>query len=185
MSNNNPELVIELQGQPGQIRIELAADRAPGHAKRMRDLARAGFYDGLTWFRVVAEFLAQVGCPLNSGLGRSPEWPPIPAEFSDVIFDRGSVGMARGSTTCSAATQFFICTARCDQLDGKYTNFGRVVDGLHLVDALPKGWPPTAPARIESLRLAPARAQDGPPPGRKWLPSKATKGPRHRPRPSP
>lgn len=127
-----------LDTRDGQVVIELLPDVAPNHVARIRQLANQGFYDGLKFHRVIEGFMAQTGDPLGNGTGSS-QLPDLNAEFSDVSFQRGVVGMARAQNPNSANSQFFIMFAPGTFLDGKYTVFGRVTDGMKHVDAIKKG----------------------------------------------
>lgn len=122
----------------GDVVIELAVDAAPRHAERIRTLVSEGFYDGIVFHRVIDGFMAQSGDPTGTGTGGS-SYPDLPAEFSDIPFDRGIVGMARSSNPNSANSQFFIMFAPAPHLNGQYTVVGRVTAGMEFVDALKKG----------------------------------------------
>lgn len=128
---------IKMQLSYGDVLIEFLPDIAPKHVKRILDLVQSGFYDGLTFHRVIDGFMAQTGCPNGDGTGGSGI--TIPAEFSNEHFERGSVGMARTHVPDSADSQFFICLDDCEFLDGKYTLWGRVVSGMEYVDKIKKG----------------------------------------------
>lgn len=128
---------IKMTLATGVVVIETLPEIAPKHVARIKDLVKDGFYDGLTFHRVIDKFMAQTGCPLGNGTGGSGI--KIPAEFSRETFSRGTVGMARATSPDSADSQFFICTADNDFLDGKYTVWGRVVSGMEYVDAIKKG----------------------------------------------
>lgn len=131
----------------GVVRILMRPDRAPGHVERIRTLARAGFYDGLLFHRVIDGFMAQTGDPQGSGQGGSP-LPDLKAEFNDLMHLRGAVSMARTDEPNSANSQFFIVFSPTLRLDGKYTVFGRVFAGMEFVDAIERGEPPANPSRI-------------------------------------
>jgi peptidylprolyl isomerase len=111
---------------------------APKHVARVKELANAGFYDGIVFHRVIPGFMAQTGDPTGTGTGGS-DLPNIPAEFSKEPFKRGSVGMARSQSPNSANSQFFICYDGCGGLTGQYTLFGEVVSGMDVVDKIKKG----------------------------------------------
>lgn len=143
-------LVIELEG--GRVVIRMLPDVAPRHVARIRELAREGFYDGLIFHRVIPGFVAQTGDPTGTGRGGSGKGR-LPAEFSDIPFERGTVGMARTADPDSADSQFFICLAPAPHLNGQYTVWGQVVEGMELVDALPAGSPPANPGRMLRVRL--------------------------------
>lgn len=122
----------------GDVVIELEAGAAPQHAERIRTLVSEGFYDGVVFHRVIDGFMAQSGDPTGTGTGGS-SYPDLPAEFSDISFERGVVGMARSQNPNSANSQFFIMFAAAPHLNGQYTVVGRVISGMEAVDALKKG----------------------------------------------
>jgi peptidylprolyl isomerase len=128
-------LYIELES--GRVAIEMRPDLAPNHVARIKELARAGFYDGVPFHRVIAGFMAQTGDPTGTGTGGSGQ--KLKAEFSREPHVRGTVSMARAASPDSADSQFFICFAPAPHLDGQYTVWGRVVEGMELVDAIKKG----------------------------------------------
>ncbi|MFQ3596306.1 MAG: peptidylprolyl isomerase [Sphingomonadaceae bacterium] len=144
------KLVMVLDG--GEVMIRLRPDLAPGHVARLVELARAGFYDGIVFHRVIPGFMAQAGCPQGRGTGGS-DLPDLRAEFSDARHVRGVCSMARTSAPHSANSQFFICFADAPFLDGQYTVWGEVESGMEHVDALPAGEPPRNPGVIRSLRV--------------------------------
>ncbi|MEQ8657757.1 MAG: peptidylprolyl isomerase [Hyphomicrobiales bacterium] len=129
-------LVIEVDG--GAIYVELLPDIAPQHVARIQRLAREGFYDGVVFHRVIDGFMAQTGDPTGTGTGGS-DYPDLPAEFSDIAYERGVVGMARTNDPNSANSQFFIMFGPAPSLNGQYTVFGRVVAGMDAVDAIKMG----------------------------------------------
>ena len=137
----------------GEVVIETYADKAPGHVARIAELADDGFYDGLTLHRVIDGFMAQMGCPRGDGTGGS-EKPNLKAEFNDVSHQRGVCSMARAQNPNSANSQFFICFDDASFLDGQYTVWGKVVEGMEHVDAASKGEPPRSPTKIVSFRTA-------------------------------
>lgn len=137
----------------GEVTIETFADKAPEHVARIAELADDGFYDGLTLHRVIDGFMAQMGCPRGDGTGGSDK-PNIPAEFNDVSHQRGVCSMARAQNPNSANSQFFICFDDASFLDGQYTAWGKVVDGMEHVDAVNRGEPPREPSRIVTFRTA-------------------------------
>ncbi len=147
-----PEDTLILSLNTGDVTIAMRPDLAPKHVARIKELVRDGFYDGLTFHRVVDQFVAQGGCPEGSGMGGSGK--KLPAEFNSARHDRGAVSMARAADPNSADSQFFICLDNANFLDGQYTVWGEVIDGMNAVDALPKGEPPTAPGVISSARIA-------------------------------
>jgi peptidylprolyl isomerase len=131
-------LVIELKGGP--VVIRLRPDIAPKHVERVKQLAREGFYNNIKFHRVIAGFMAQTGDPTGTGSGGS-KYPDLPAEFSQAPFERGTIGAARTQNPNSANSQFFICFARTPHLNGQYTVWGQVVEGMEHVDAIKKGAP--------------------------------------------
>ena len=131
----------------GDVVIKLRPDLAPGHVERIAGLANDGFYDGVVFHRVIPGFMAQGGDPTGTGMGGSKK-PDIKAEFSKEKHARGVCSMARSSNQNSANSQFFICLADSNFLDGQYTVWGEVTSGMEHVDALPKGEPPRTPGKI-------------------------------------
>ncbi|MGJ8532460.1 MAG: peptidylprolyl isomerase [Alphaproteobacteria bacterium] len=127
-----------LETKTGQVKIELLPDAAPSHVERMKSLANSGFYDGLKFHRVIDGFMAQTGDPLGNGTGGS-DLPDLKAEFSDVPFERGTLGMARSNSPNSANSQFFIMFDSASHLNGQYTVFGKVTEGMDHVDQIKKG----------------------------------------------
>ena len=138
------QLVFTLEG--GDVVINLRPDLAPKHVEQITKLAKDGFYDGLTFHRVIDGFVAQGGCPNGNGMGSSGT--NIPAEFSTEPHKRGTMSMARAADPDSASSQFFICLDDVPYLDNQYTVWGEVVSGMEHVDALPKGEPPANPGKI-------------------------------------
>ena len=155
-------IIIELKGGP--VRIELLPDIAPLHCARMKELARAGVYDNVAFHRVIDAFMAQTGDVKNAnmeqdfnirlaGTGGS-DLPDLPAEFSRIPHDRGTIGAARSQSPDSANSQFFINFKDNHFLNGQYTVYGRVVSGMEHVDALQRGEPPANPDRMISVKVA-------------------------------
>ena len=130
--------MITLHTNMGDIVLELNFDKAPKTAANFKQYADEGFYDGTIFHRVIDGFMAQTGDPTGTGAGGS-DLPDLKAEFSSTPFKRGVVGMARAQDPNSANSQFFIMLADGDFLNGNYTVFGRVVDGMDAVDAIKKG----------------------------------------------
>jgi peptidylprolyl isomerase len=151
MDDEQNELVLTLDSG-GDVVIRLRPDLAPGHVARIRELAEEGFYDDVVFHRVIDGFMAQGGDPTGTGTGNSGK-PDLPAEFSDAPHVRGTASMARAQNPNSANSQFFICFDDCGFLDGQYTVWGEVVEGMEHVDALPKGEPPRQPGRIVKASL--------------------------------
>ena len=139
-------------GEPKDVRIKLRPDLAPGHVAHISELVKEGFYDGLIFHRVIDGFMAQGGCPNGSGMGGSKK-PDLKAEFNAEPHVRGVCSMARSSNPNSANSQFFICLDDARFLDGQYTVWGEVIEGMDAVDALPKGEPPRAPGKIVKASL--------------------------------
>ncbi len=131
----------------GDVAIRLRDDLAPGHVERIKQLAAQGFYDGVVFHRVIDGFMAQGGDPTGTGTGGSKQ-PDLKAEFSKERHARGVCSMARSSSPNSANSQFFICLADSNFLDGQYTVWGEVTSGMDFVDKLPKGEPPKTPGKI-------------------------------------
>lgn len=139
--------------ETGDVIIKLRPDLAPGHVARIASLANAGFYDGVIFHRVIPGFMAQGGDPTGTGMGGSDE-PDLKAEFSREPHVRGVCSMARSSSPNSANSQFFVCFDDARFLDGQYTVWGEVTDGMDHIDSLPKGEPPRAPGKIVTMRAA-------------------------------
>ena len=133
-------------GTTGDVVIKLRPDLAPKHVEQITSLARDGFYDGLTFHRVIEGFMAQGGCPKGTGTGGAKT--NIDAEFSAEPHVRGTCSMARAANPNSASSQFFICFDDARFLDNQYTVWGEVQSGMEIVDALPRGEPPRNPGKI-------------------------------------
>lgn len=152
------ENLLYMQLKDGRVVIEMRPDLAPMHVARIKELVRAKFYDGLSFHRVIDNFMAQTGDP--TGTGASGSGKNIPAEFSREPHVRGTVSMARrGDNINSADSQFFICFTNARFLDGQYTVWGQVIQGMEFVDAIKKGDPNnngtvSNPDKIITLRLA-------------------------------
>jgi peptidylprolyl isomerase len=151
--SEDPENTLILTLGTGKVVIRLRPDLAPGHVARIKELAREGFYDDVAFHRVIPGFMAQGGDPTGTGRGGSNK-PNLKAEFSNTPHVRGVCSMARTPHPDSANSQFFICFDDATFLDGQYTVWGEVVEGMEAVDALPKGEPPPAPGRIVTARVA-------------------------------
>ncbi|MFZ4409343.1 MAG: peptidylprolyl isomerase [Paracraurococcus sp.] len=132
-------LILELKDGP--VTIELLPDVAPNHVERIKLLVGRGFYDGTPFHRVIEGFMAQGGDPTGTGTGGARDLPDLKAEFNKVSFTRGVCGMARSQSPHSASSQFFICFADATFLDGQYTVWGRVTDGMDVVDKIKRGAP--------------------------------------------
>jgi cyclophilin family peptidyl-prolyl cis-trans isomerase len=151
MAEERNTLVLTLDSG-GDVVLRLRPDLAPQHVARIKELAGEGFYDGVVFHRVIDGFMAQGGDPTGSGTGGSGK-PDLPAEFSREPHVRGVASMARSANPNSANSQFFICFDDCRFLDGQYTIWGEVVEGMEHVDALPQGEPPRAPGKIVKASL--------------------------------
>ncbi|PRY90134.1 peptidylprolyl isomerase [Donghicola tyrosinivorans] len=160
----DPENTILLELKDGTVVIELLADVAPKHAERMKELAREGAYDNVAFHRVIDGFMAQTGDvehanmekdynPGRAGTGGSDK-PDLPAEFSKLPHDRGTLGAARSMNPNSANSQFFINFKDNHFLNGQYTVYGRVVSGMEFVDKIARGEPPANPDRMISVKVA-------------------------------
>ena len=152
------ENMLYMDLEDGRVVIELRPDLAPKHVARIKELARAGFYDGIVFHRVIPGFMAQTGDPTGTGRGGSDK-PDLPAEFSNEPFVRGTVGMARTSDPNSANSQFFINYAETPHLNGQYTVWGQVVEGMEHLDQIAKGEPPASPDKIVKMQVAADAAQ--------------------------
>ena len=160
----DPENTILMELKNGTVTIELLADVAPQHSARMKELARAGAYDNVAFHRVIEGFMAQTGDVQNgnmendfnirmAGTGGS-DLPDLPAEFSKLPHDRGTLGAARSANPNSANSQFFINFKDNSFLNGQYTVYGRVIEGMEHVDAIQLGEPPASPDRMISVKVA-------------------------------
>jgi peptidylprolyl isomerase len=129
-------LILDLK--TGPVKIQLRPDLAPEHVERVKTLAGQGFYDGVVFHRVIPGFMAQTGDPTGTGMGGS-ELPNLKAEFSQEAHKRGTTSMARSASPNSANSQFFICFDDSPWLNGQYTVWGQVVEGMDHVDAIKKG----------------------------------------------
>ena len=155
-------MVVITMENGGEIKLELDAAAAPKTVENFLRLVRDGFYDGLTFHRVIPGFMIQGGCPLGTGTG-GPGWT-IVGEFdanghkNPILHKRGVISMARAASPNSAGSQFFIMHADAPHLDGQYAAFGHVVEGMEVVDeiaAVPTGWAdkPTRPQVMKSVRV--------------------------------
>jgi peptidylprolyl isomerase len=151
----DPHNALILETTPGTIVIKLHSDIAPGHAERLKLLAREQFYDDVPFHRVIAGFMAQTGDGQHGNGTGGSSYPDLKAEFSDKPFTRGTVGMARkGGNNHSANSQFFIMFDDGDFLNGEYTVIGEVVSGMDVVDKLKRGEPPANPDKILKMQVA-------------------------------
>ena len=142
---------LVLKTTQGTVAIAMRPDLAPQHVARIKELVRAGFYDGLTFHRVIEGFMAQTGCPQGTGTGGSGK--KLKAEFSHEKHVRGTVSMARAQNPDSADSQFFICFAESPWLNGQYTVWGKVTDGMENIDRIKRGEPVANPDRIISAKI--------------------------------
>jgi cyclophilin family peptidyl-prolyl cis-trans isomerase len=160
----DPENTIIIELKDGPVVIELLPDVAPKHVERIKELARAGKYDNVAFHRVIEGFMAQTGDVENgnmennfnirrAGTGGS-DLPDLPAEFSGVPHDRGTLGAARSSNPNSANSQFFINFKDNHFLNRQYTVYGRVISGMENVDRIMRGEPPQSPDRMIRMRVA-------------------------------
>ena len=160
----DPENTILMELAGGTVVIALLPDVAPQHVERMKTLARAGAYDNVVFHRVIEGFMAQTGDVAHgnaeqdfnirrAGTGSS-DMPDLPAEFSRIPHDRGTLGAARSSNPNSANSQFFINFSDNHFLNGQYTVYGRVISGMEHVDAIRRGEPPADPDRMLSVKVA-------------------------------
>jgi len=153
MTGANLDNTLLLETTKGAVTIRMRPDIAPGHVTRIKELVRSGFYNGLKFHRVIDGFMAQTGCPRGTGTGGS-ELPDLRAEFSNVPYRRGVVGMARTDDPNSANSQFFIMFADGFSLNGKYTVWGEVTEGMENVDKIKRGEPVLNPDSIVEARIA-------------------------------
>ena len=147
----DPDNTLILETSRGSATIALRPDLAPKHVARIKELARAGFYDGTPFHRVIDGFMAQGGDPTGSGTGGSGK--PLKAEFSREPHMRGTCSMARAQSPDSGDSQFFICLADATFLDGDYTLWGQVTEGMETVDKIKRGEPVKDPDSIVTARL--------------------------------
>jgi cyclophilin family peptidyl-prolyl cis-trans isomerase len=160
----DPENTIIMTLKGGDVVIALLPDIAPKHTERMKALARAGAYDNVCFHRVIEGFMAQTGDVENGNMEKNfnirragtggSEHPDLPAEFSGVPHDRGTLGAARSSNPNSANSQFFINFSDNHFLNRQYTVYGRVISGMEHVDAITRGEPPANPDRMISVKVA-------------------------------
>ena len=125
----SPDNTLYMDLKDGRVVIELRPDLAPKHVQRIKKLVKEGFYDGLTFHRVITGFMAQTGDPKGDGTGGS-KYPDLPAEFTPTPFKRGTLGAARSGNPNSANSQFFICLEDASHLNGNYTVWGQVTEGM-------------------------------------------------------
>ena len=148
----DPENTLILETTKGRAVIALRPDLAPQHVARIKELARKGFYDGIVFHRVIDGFMAQTGDPTGTGTGGS-ELPDLKAEFNAEPHVRGTCSMARTNFPHSANSQFFICFGDAKFLDRQYTVWGKVVEGMEVIDQIKRGEPVRDPDTITSMRV--------------------------------
>ena len=135
----------------GVVIIETFSEKAPKTVNRIIELANEGFYDGLTFHRVIKGFMAQGGDPEGNGTGGSGR--NLKAEFNDLKHERGIVSMARANDPNSADSQFFICYDSQPFLDGKYTAWGKVIEGMNVIDRIPEGKGPNGQVLSNATKI--------------------------------
>ena len=155
----DPQNTILLDTKYGRVIIKLRNDVAPHHAERIKQLARDGFYNNVPFHRVIPGFMAQTGDGQNGDGTGGSKYPDLKAEFSNVPFTRGVVGMARTQDPNSANSQFFIMFADSPHLNGQYTVVGQVVSGMDAIDKIKKGTEETngavtGPDKILKMQVA-------------------------------
>lgn len=160
----DPENTIIIALKDGEVVVQLLAEVAPKHTERMKALARSGAYDGVVFHRVIEGFMAQTGDVENGNstkgfnLGRAgtggSDMPDVPAEFSKLPHDRGTIGAARSSNPNSANSQFFFNFKDNHFLNGQYTVYGRVLSGMEFVDKITRGEPAPNPDMMISVKVA-------------------------------
>ncbi len=153
----DPENTIYLDLSAGRVVIQLRPDLAPNHVKRIKELTRQGFYNGLVFHRVIPGFMAQTGDPQGNGTGGSGQ--KLAAEFNNAPHVRGTVSMARAASPDSADSQFFICFDDASSLNGQYTVWGQVTSGMEFVDKIKMGsqlnnGTVTDPTKIVKMQVA-------------------------------
>ncbi|MGI9388243.1 MAG: peptidylprolyl isomerase [Methyloligellaceae bacterium] len=150
--NKDAENTLIMDITHGRVVIQLRPDLAPNHVTRIKELARQGFYDGIVFHRVIDGFMAQTGDPTGTGTGGSGQ--NLDAEFSDAHHKRGTTSMARATAPNSADSQFFICFGDAGFLDGQYTVWGEVTEGMEHVDKIKRGEPVADPDQIVKMSVA-------------------------------
>jgi peptidylprolyl isomerase len=149
--NADHDDVLILETTRGAVTIAMRPDLAPRHVARIKELVRDGFYDGIVFHRVIDGFMAQTGDPTGTGTGGSGK--KLKAEFSKEPHKRGTVSMARAQNPDSGDSQFFICFEDAPFLNGQYTVWGKVIDGMENVDGIKRGEPVTNPDKIVSAKI--------------------------------
>ncbi len=146
-----PEDTMTLETTQGKVVIAMRPDLAPGHVARIKELVNEGFYDGVVFHRVIDGFMAQTGCPHGTGTGGSGK--KLKAEFNREPHKRGTVSMARAQDPNSGDSQFFICFEDASFLNGQYTVWGEVTEGMENVDKIKRGEPVQNPDKIVSAKM--------------------------------
>ncbi len=146
------ENTLILETTQGPVTITMKPDLAPNHVKRIKELVREGFYDGVVFHRVIDGFMAQTGCPLGTGTGGSGQ--KLKAEFTPTKHVRGTVSMARAQNPDSGDSQFYICFADSPWLNNQYTVWGEVTSGMENVDKIKRGEPVKDPDKIVKAKMA-------------------------------
>jgi cyclophilin family peptidyl-prolyl cis-trans isomerase len=152
MADAKDSNTLILETTKGTAKIRLRPDLAPAHVARIKELAGQGFYDGIVFHRVIDGFMAQTGDPTGTGMGGSGK--KLKAEFSKAPHVRGTCSMARAQSPDSADSQFFICFEAAPFLNGQYTVWGEVTEGMENIDKIKRGEPVQNPDKIVSLRVA-------------------------------
>ena len=152
MADTDKENTLVLETTKGRAVIALRPDLAPKHVARIKELARDGFYDGIVFHRVIEGFMAQTGDPTGTGTGGSGK--KLDAEFNREPHVRGTCSMARSQSPNSADSQFFICFDNAGFLDGQYTVWGKVTEGMENIDKIKRGEPVKDPDKIVSMKVA-------------------------------
>ena len=147
-----PEDTMILETTQGKVVIAMRPDLAPGHVARIKELVNEGFYDGIVFHRVIEGFMAQTGCPHGTGTGGSGK--KLKAEFNKQPHKRGTCSMARAQDPNSGDSQFFICFEDASFLNGQYTVWGEVTEGMENVDKIKRGEPVQNPDKIVSAKMA-------------------------------
>lgn len=152
-------VAVEMELKTGTVELELRPDLAPKHVERITKLANEGFYDDVVFHRVIEGFMAQTGDPTGTGMGGS-SYDDLPSEFTDTNYQCGTLGMARSQNPNSANSQFFITFEDAEFLNGQYTVFGYVTDGMEYVHQIKKGDPNRNGMVVEPDKIVSFRVKD-------------------------
>jgi peptidylprolyl isomerase len=152
-------VAMEMELKTGTVEFELRPDLAPKHVERITTLAKEGFYDNVVFHRVIEGFMAQTGDPTGTGMGGS-NYDDLPAEFTDTNYQCGTLGMARSQNPNSANSQFFITFEDAEFLNGQYTVFGYVTDGMEHIHQIKKGDPNRNGMVVEPDKIVSFRVKD-------------------------